>query len=292
MGYYDKHNIKKEGKEMVINWFPGHMKKTLEEMQKNIKLCDCLIYVLDARLPKSSLNPQIDKIVGHKPILYVLNKADLADDTKTKSFIKQFEAEGKHVISLVSSGANAKSKLLSAIENLLAEKIAKNAQKQINALYKVMVIGVPNTGKSSIINAMSTKTKAITGNKAGVTKSTQWVRCGSNIALLDTPGTLWPKFEDHMVSLKLAFSGAIKDDVLDIEELGLELIKFLISHEPDKVEARYGDWNKEDELIEIYNGFCKKRGYILRGGEIDYLRAGKGFLDDFRSGRVGKITLD
>ena len=277
---------------MIINWFPGHMKKTLEEMQKNVKLCDCIIYVLDARLPKSSFNPQIDKIVGHKPILYVLNKADLADDAKTKSFIKQFEAEGKHVISLVSSGASAKAKLLTALETLLSEKIAKNAQKQINTLYKVMVIGVPNTGKSSIINAMATKTKAITGNKAGVTKSTQWVRCGTNIALLDTPGTLWPKLENKDVSLKLAFSGAIKDDVLDIEELGLELIKFLISKEPDKIKARYGDWNKDDELIEIYDNYCRKRGYILRGGEIDYLRAGKGFLDDFRSGRVGKITLD
>lgn len=277
---------------MVINWFPGHMKKTLEEMQKNVKLCDCLIYVLDARLPKSSFNPQIDKIVGHRPILYVLNKADLADETKTKKFIEQFKNEGKHVISLVSSGANAKTKLITALEQLLAEKIAKNSQKQINALYKVMVIGVPNTGKSSIINAMATKTKAITGNKAGVTKSTQWVRCGSNFALLDTPGTLWPKLENKTVSLKLAFSGAIKDDVLELEELGLELIKFLITNEPDKVKARYGEWNDTEELIEIYNGFCRKRGFILRGGDVDYLRAGKGFLDDFRSGRVGKITLD
>ena len=277
---------------MIINWFPGHMKKTLEEMQKNVKLCDCLIYVLDARLPKSSLNPQIDKIVGHKPILYVLNKADLADDNKTKKFVEEFKQQGKHVISLVSSGASARAKLLAALEELLAEKIAKNNQKQINALYKVMVIGVPNTGKSSIINAMATKAKAITGNKAGVTKSTQWVRCGINIALLDTPGTLWPKLEDKDVSLKLAFSGAIKDDVLDVEELGLELVRFLINLEPQKMEARYGCWNKDDELITIYDGFCKKRGYILRGGEIDYLRAGKGFLDDFRSGRVGKITLD
>ena len=277
---------------MNINWFPGHMKKTLEEMQKNVKLCDCLIYVLDARLPRSSFNPQIDKIVGHKPILYVLNKADLADDTKTKKFISEFQAEGKTVISLVSSGASAKQKLLNSLQDLLAAKIEKNNNKQINALYKVMVIGVPNTGKSSIINTLATKTKAITGNKAGVTKSTQWVRTGSNIALLDTPGTLWPKFEDKLVSLKLAFSGAIKDDVLEIEELGFALIKFLIENEPAKVEARYGKWNHEDELIETYDNFCRKRGFILKGGEIDYLRAGKGFLDDFRSGRVGKITLD
>ena len=277
---------------MIINWFPGHMKKTLEGMQKNIKLCDAVIYVLDARLPKSSFNPQIDKIVGHKPILYVLNKADLADDAKTTKFVNKFKAEGKHVISLVSSGANAKTKLVNGLQELLAEKIEKNSNKQINAMYKVMVIGVPNTGKSSIINTMASKAKTITGNKAGVTKATQWVKASNNIVLLDTPGTLWPKLEDKNVSLKLAFSGAIKDDVLDIEELGLALINFLRKVEPDKVKERYGEWDNNAEDIEIYNEFCRGRGYILRGGEIDYLRAGRGFLEDFRSGRVGKITLD
>lgn len=276
---------------MIINWFPGHMKKTLDQMQQNIKLCDCIIYVLDARLPQSCFNPKIDSIVGHKPILYVLNKADLADDTKTQNFINHFRKEGKTAISLISSGAGAKNKILAGLEQLLAQKIEKNKQKQINALYKVMVIGVPNTGKSSIINAMATKTKAITGNKAGVTKSVQWVRCG-NFAFLDTPGTLWPKFEDNLVAQKLAFSGAINDDVLDLEELGLELVKFLMQIAPEQVTKRYGKWDSNIEDIENYDNFSRKRGWILRGGEIDYLRAGKGFLDDFRSGKVGKITLD
>lgn len=276
---------------MIINWFPGHMKKTLDQMQQNIKLCDCIIYVLDARLPKSCFNPKIDGIVGHKPILYVLNKADLADDGKTQMFIDQFKKEGKTAISLISSGAGAKNRILSGLEQLLANKIEKNKQKQINAIYKVMVIGVPNTGKSSIINAMATKTKAITGNKAGVTKSVQWVRCG-NFAFLDTPGTLWPKFEDNQVALKLAFSGAINDDVLDLEELGLELIKFLMNIAPEMVTKRYGNWDDDITDIENYDNFARRRGWILRGGEIDYLRAGKGFLDDFRSGKVGKITLD
>lgn len=277
---------------MIINWFPGHMKKTLDEMTRNVKLCDAIIYVLDARIPLSSFNPEIDKIVGHKPILYVLNKADLADESRTQKFVNDFKATGKKVISLVSSGANAKAKLINGLEDLLSEKIARNANKQVNMLYKVMVIGVPNTGKSSIINALATKSKTITGNKAGVTKSVQWVRVGTNFALLDTPGTLWPKFEDKLVSLKLAFVGSIKDDVLDISELGLELIKFLLAHQNEKVVTRYGNYDKDAELIEIYDKFCQKRGYILRGGEIDYLRAGKGFLDDFRSGRIGKITLD
>ncbi len=276
---------------MIINWFPGHMKKTLDQMQQNVKLCDCIIYVLDARAPKSCFNPKIDAIVGHKPILYVLNKADLADDGKTQKFIDKFKQEGKVAISLVSSGAGARNKILSGLEKLLANKIEKNQQKQINAMYKVMVIGVPNTGKSSIINAMATKTKAITGNKAGVTKSVQWVRCG-NFAFLDTPGTLWPKFEDNLVAMKLAFSGAINDDVLELEELGLELIKFLMQIAPEMVQSRYGKWDNNLEDIENYDNFARKRGWILRAGEVDYLRAGKGFLEDFRSGRVGKITLD
>lgn len=276
---------------MIINWFPGHMKKTLDKMKENIKLCDCLVYVLDARLPYSSMNPKIDEIVGHKPILYVLNKADLADDAKTKKFISEFSQQGKTAISLVSNGESARAKILNGLEQLLANKIEKNKQKQINAMYKVMVIGVPNTGKSSIINAMATKTKAITGNKAGVTKNIQWVRC-SNFAFLDTPGTLWPKFEDNSVALKLAFSGAISDNVLDLEELGFELVKCLVQIAPDMVENRYGKWDDNLEDIENYDNFAKKRGWILRGGETDYLRAGKGFLDDFRSGRVGKITLD
>lgn len=277
---------------MVINWFPGHMKKTLEEMQKNVKLCDCVVYVLDARAPISTLNPKINQIAAGKPILYVLNKADLADDAITTKFINKFKAEGKSVISLVSSGAGAKAKLLNAVKELLAAKMQKNAAKQIAAMYKVMVIGVPNTGKSSIINALAPVNKAVTGNKAGVTKTTQWVKVENNIVLLDTPGTLWPKLEDPNVALKLAFIGSIKDDVLDVEELGLELIKFLLATEHAKIVARYGDIDANLELIEIYDNICTKRGYILRGGEIDYLRAGRGFLDDFRRGRIGKITLD
>lgn len=285
-------NAYKEGNSMVINWFPGHMKKTLEEMQKNVKLCDAIVYVLDARAPVSTLNPKINQIAANKPILYVLNKADLADDVATTKFIAKFKAQGKSVISLVSSGAGAKAKLLGAIKELLANKMQKNSAKQITAMYKVMVIGVPNTGKSSIINALAPTSKATTGNKAGVTKTTQWVKIENNIVLLDTPGTLWPKLEDPNVALKLAFIGSIKDDVLDVEELGLELIKFLLNNEREKVVARYGEIDEAQELIEIYNTICTKRGYILRGGEIDYLRAGRGFLDDFRKARIGKITLD
>lgn len=275
-----------------INWFPGHMKKTLDEMQKNIKLCDCLIYVLDARIPESSLNPKIDEIVSHKPILYVLNKSDLANPSKTKAFVQKFEKQGKKVLSITSSASNAKALISTALAELLAEKIEKNKQKNVVKNFKIMVIGVPNTGKSSIINAMASKAKTVTGNKAGVTKSTQWVKVDSNFVLLDTPGTLWPRFDDQNLALKLAYVGSIKDDVLDISELGFELMKYLIINHENLVISRYGDFDKDAEFIDIYDEFCRRRGFILRGGEIDYLRAGRGFLDDFRTGRIGKITLD
>ena len=275
-----------------INWFPGHMKKTLDEMKKNIKLCDAIIYVLDARIPESSLNPKIDEIVSHKPILYVLNKADLADDHKTKMFVEKFENQNKKVVSLVSSAGNAKAKLTKALTELLVDKIEKAKQKEINKTFKVMVIGVPNTGKSSIINSMAVKAKTVTGNKAGVTKSTQWVKVDNNFVLLDTPGTLWPNFEDAQLALKLAYVGSIKDDVLDISELGFDLMKNLIANHKNLIIDRYGSIPDGAEFIEIYDEFCRRRGYILRGGEIDYLRAGRGFIDDFRAGRIGKITLD
>ncbi|MBQ8468861.1 MAG: ribosome biogenesis GTPase YlqF [Clostridia bacterium] len=268
------------------------MKKTLDEMQKNIKLCDCLIYVLDARIPESSLNPKIDEIVSHKPILYVLNKSDLANPSKTKAFVQKFEKQGKKVLSITSSASNAKALISTALAELLAEKIEKNKQKNVVKNFKIMVIGVPNTGKSSIINAMASKAKTVTGNKAGVTKSTQWVKVDSNFVLLDTPGTLWPRFDDQNLALKLAYVGSIKDDVLDISELGFELMKYLIINHENLVISRYGDFDKDAEFIDIYDEFCRRRGFILRGGEIDYLRAGRGFLDDFRTGRIGKITLD
>ena len=199
---------------MRINWFPGHMKKTLDEMRENIKLCDAVIYVLDARIPLSSLNPQISEIAKNKPVLYVLNKADLAGELETKKFAERFVMDGKFTISVVSSASRARADIINALEKILADKIEKAHQKEIARLFKIMVIGVPNTGKSSIINAMSSKAKMETGNKAGVTKHTKWVKIDGNFALLDTPGTLWPKLEDQEIAEYLAFVGSIKDDVL------------------------------------------------------------------------------
>ena len=277
---------------MQINWFPGHMKKTLDEMRENIKLCDAVIYVLDARIPLSSLNPQISEIAKNKPILYVLNKADLANELETKKFVERFVMDGKFTISVVSSASKAKADIINALEKILADKIEKAHQKEIAKLFKIMVIGVPNTGKSSIINSMASRAKMVTGNKAGVTKHTQWTKIDSNFALLDTPGTLWPKLDDQTIAEYLAFVGSIKDDVLNLEELGFDLFKLLLERHPDLLENRYGKLEYSEEKIDMYNELCKKRGFILRGGEIDYLRAGRALLDDFRSGKIGRITLD
>lgn len=277
---------------MKINWFPGHMKKTLAEMEMNIKKVDGVIYVLDSRAPLSCINPQIDVIVQNKPVLYILSKADLSCEKSTKTFIRNMTKQGKTVLSLNLNTAAAKNELINSLTKMLKEKRQKFYKKEITHVFKIMIIGVPNTGKSTLINNLSFTKKATTGDKAGVTKSTQWVKVNDELALLDTPGTLWPSMKDEMVSLKLAFIGSIKDDILDTTELGFELIKFLIRNNLQEIQSRFPSVDFSGEPIEIYDAIGKARGYLLRGGDIDYERLGKAVLVDFRSGRMGRITLD
>jgi len=278
---------------MKINWFPGHMKKTLTEMELNAKKVDLAVYILDARAPLSCINPEIDNIVQNKPILYVLSKSDLANPSVTMKFIEEFKKQGKNIISLNLNSSSAKGELVNKINSILANKKQRLENKSISFLFKVMIIGVPNTGKSTLINNLSPVKKATTGDKAGVTKHTQWVKINDNLALLDTPGTLYPNMKDELVSLKLAFIGSIKDDVLDTTELGFELIKYLMKYNLNELKERFASVNFEvDDPIEVYDQIGKVRGCVLRGGEIDYDRLGKAILVDFRSGRMGKITLD
>jgi len=278
---------------MKINWFPGHMKKTLTETELNAKKVDLAVYILDARAPLSCINPEIDNIVQNKPILYVLSKSDLANPSVTMKFIEEFKKQGKNIISLNLNSSSAKGELVNKINSILANKKQRLENKSISFLFKVMIIGVPNTGKSTLINNLSPVKKATTGDKAGVTKHTQWVKINDNLALLDTPGTLYPNMKDELVSLKLAFIGSIKDDVLDTTELGFELIKYLMKYNLNELKERFASVNFEvDDPIEVYDQIGKVRGCVLRGGEIDYDRLGKAILVDFRSGRMGKITLD
>ncbi len=274
---------------MKINWFPGHMKKAQDEIKDKIKLCDVVIYVLDARIPFSSYNKNIDAIVEHKPILYVLNKCDLADMNKSTKAVETFEKQGKKA--LIFSNDNAKRKLMfDSLYDLLSAKIEKNATKTIKRVHKIMVIGVPNTGKSTIINMLCGNKKVNAGDKAGVTRFTQWVKAGDDFVMLDTPGVLLPDMKDQTVADNLAFVGSIKDEILDLEELGFKLFQKLAEIAPEKLMERYKLSNVSG-TIENYDKVAKTMGCFSRG-EVDYLRLGKQLLSDFRSGRIGRISLE
>lgn len=277
---------------MKINWFPGHMKKNLDTMKENIKKIDVVLYVLDARAPFSCLNPKIDEIVEHRTILYVINKIDLIEKSDADKIVSCFKKQNKNVIALQATASSKRNILLSKLKELVSEKYENRKSKGIEPVFKVMVIGTPNTGKSTIINTLYGQKKAITGDRAGVTKANQWVKISDNFVLLDTPGTLWPKFENEKIATNLAFIGSIKTEVIDQEELGYELAKYLIDNHKNKLSARYGISNFDQEYIAIYDEILKKMGCLIRGGEVDYNRGATKLLDDFRSGRIGKICLD
>lgn len=277
---------------MKINWFPGHMKKNLDTMKENIKKIDVVLYVLDARAPFSCLNPKIDEIVEHRTILYVINKIDLIEKSDADKIVSCFKKQNKNVIALQATASSNRNILLSKLKELVSEKYENRKSKGIEPVFKVMVIGTPNTGKSTIINTLYGQKKAITGDRAGVTKANQWVKISDNFVLLDTPGTLWPKLENEKIATNLAFIGSIKTEVIDQEELGYELAKYLIDNHKNKLSARYGISNFEQEYIVIYDEILKKMGCLIRGGEVDYNRGATKILDDFRSGKIGKICLD
>ncbi len=277
---------------MQINWFPGHMKRTLESLERETKNIDLVLYVLDGRAFLSTLNPKIDDIVKNKSILYVINKADLIEEKDSKRILKYFSDRQKNAICVTGTEKTASKQLFAAIKSIFKEKIEKSKIKGIDPVFKIMVIGTPNTGKSSIINTLYGQKKAVTGDKAGVTKQNQWVKIENNFVLLDTPGTLWPKMDDDEVKLKLAFIGGIKKDVVDDSELGFQLIKYLVKTYPECLKTRYNVDGFERETIEIYDDILKRLGCLMRGAELDYDRGGTKVLEDFRSGRMGKICLD
>ncbi|MDO4868812.1 MAG: ribosome biogenesis GTPase YlqF [Bacillota bacterium] len=263
-----------------INWYPGHMKKTRELIQENLKMVDAVIEVVDARIPVSSRNPIIDELVKRKPRVIALNKSDLADESATKvwaEYLTEREAAVKAVSVNSMSGAGVKT-LLKILEGMGAKRL--------------MIVGVPNCGKSSLINRLTGKKSAKTGNKPGVTKGKQWLRLGNGMQLLDTPGILWPKFEDPKVGLNLAFCGSIKDEILDVPTLGMELIGVLMARYPDMLKERYKLNEMGETPLETMEAMALKRGCIMSGKRIDYERIGKLVLDEFRSAKIGRITLE
>lgn len=286
---------------MIINWFPGHMTKALRTMQKEIKNIDCVVYVLDARAPFACINPEFDKLITGKAVLAVVNKLDIADTEKINSImasLKSHFGETSDVITLNSTLSGAGKKVFEKIEKLCQPKIQKNAQKGIKMPIRAMVIGVPNCGKSTLINNLCGKAKTITGDKAGVTRGKQWVNATKYVQILDTPGTLYPNLENQQNAKYLAYIGSIKNEILDYGTLALEFIKDVSLQYPNALVNRYGilPLNNVQEmdnfaLSEVLEEIAKNRHLITRGGEVDYDRVAFALLDDFRKSRLGNITL-
>lgn len=275
-----------------IKWFPGHMKNALSDIEENrIKIVDAILYVLDSRAPFSCLNPNVNKIVHGKPIIYVFNKIDLADEKRIAEIQKEFKNSGKKSIVVSSNNNVFRNDIKNALKDVLSEKIARNRAKNINITYKVLVLGVPNTGKSTLINMLCGSKKATTGNIAGVTRFNSWLKIDDMFTMLDTPGVLWPKFDEE-ISRNLAYIGCLSDKEFDMADLGYEIMQIINDKYPENLKQKYDVDFKYEEFLDLYNRFCVKRGFIMRGNEIDYTRAGKSFIDDFRAGKLGRITIE
>ncbi len=278
----------------IIQWYPGHMAKTRRLIDENLKLVDIVVELIDARIPYSGRNSEFDNILKQKPRLLVMTKADLADKNVTERWIKYYKQNGQNVISVNSLSGKGVNNILSEASNILRDKIEKNAQKGINKTIKMMIVGIPNVGKSSLINSLIGKSSTKTGDRPGVTKGKQWVRVRNGIELLDTPGILAPKFENQNIGRNLAYIGSIRDEIIDVQTLAANLLELLSKKYPQCVMQRY----KLTDSIEGVGGFeimeriGKKRGFIVSGGEIDYERCANIVLDEFRSAKTGLISLE
>lgn len=278
---------------MAINWFPGHMAKTRREMKESMKLVDAVIELRDARIVKASANPDIDDICGNKPRIVLLNKCDLSEEKITNQWIKELTKENVRAIAVNSLTGEGLKSIKPMLDEILKEKHDRLKAKGLaKIVVRAMVVGIPNVGKSSFINKMARNNIAKTADRPGVTRSKQWIKTSLGIELMDTPGILWPKFEDNEVALHLALTGAIKDEIMDIEELALNLIAKLQVLYPDRLMARYKLDSLEEEPLTNMDNIARKRGAVSSGGNIDYNRVAVLLLDEFRGGKLGSISLD
>ena len=288
-----------------INWYPGHMAKTRKQIIEDLKLVDIVIELLDARIPMASRNPDIGEITKNKKKIIVLNKCDLADEKESKKWVSYFENKGIPAVLVDSNTGKGINNFIKRIEKIMEEEQEKEIAKgRVGKKIRAMIIGIPNVGKSSFINRIAKKSTAEVGNKPGITKKKQWIRINEKIELLDTPGVLWPKFESEDVALKLSFTGTIKEDVLERTEIAYELVKYLLENEREKLCTRYGltneyvqeVLNKDNEenfnIYEIMLEIGRKRGCIISGGNIDDEKTARIILDEFKNGKLGKITLE
>ncbi len=277
---------------MHFQWYPGHMTKAKRQMQDDIKLIDVVIELVDARIPLSSKNPDIDQLAQNKSRVILLNKTDLADEEQTKVWQEWYEKKGFFVVKVNSRNGNGVKSVQDTVMQACKEKIERDRRRGIlNRPVRAMIVGIPNVGKSTFINSFAGKACTKTGNKPGVTKGKQWIKLNKNVELLDTPGILWPKFEDQNVGLRLAFIGSIKDDLIPSTDLAYEFIKFIVNSYPGLLEARYGIEQSEDALS-ILRAIAEKRSCRSKGNELDLDKAANIIIDDFRSGKLGKITLE
>ena len=277
---------------MNYQWYPGHMTKARRQMQEDLKLIDLMIELVDARVPAASRNPDIDELGKNKARLILLNKSDLADERGNDAWMEYFKGKGYSVVKVNSrSGAGMKA-INSAVQEACKEKIERDRKRGIlNRPVRAMVVGIPNVGKSTFINAYAGRACAKTGNKPGVTKGKQWIRLSKQLELLDTPGILWPKFEDQEVGKRLAFIGSIKDEILNLEELSLELLDYIRTNYPGLLNTRYGI-EEEGTPVSLLEAVADKRKCLIRGQEIDYAKAAGIVMEEFRNGKIGRITLE
>ncbi len=274
-----------------LQWFPGHMTAAMRMMEENLKAVDGVMVVLDARAPRASLNSKLDKLFANKKVLYVLNKTDLVYSSDVNRTIAEFNKEGKETVAISAMDKRAVDLLYSKLFSLLKEKLEKNKLKGVFKPIRFMVAGIPNTGKSTIINALCGGKKAITGDKAGVTKGKQWVRL-KELELLDTPGTMPPAFDNQVLARHLAYLGSMNDANIDFNDLAFELLKELKEKYPELLKAKYDIKDMNVDTLELFDEICVRRGFLRRGGEYDYDRCAVAVIDDFRKGRIGKIILD
>ncbi len=278
----------------TVQWFPGHMARTRRQIKESLPLVDAVTELLDARCPISSRNPELNDIIGNKPHIVLLNKCDMADAAKTSAFQQYFNARGEYALAVDCRSGKGLRAYPELVREVLKDRIAANRERGMaGRALRIMVVGIPNTGKSSFINRMAGRSRAKVADKPGVTRQNQWFAIGSGIELLDTPGVLWPKFEDERVGNTLAFIGSVKDEVLDSETLAFRLIEFLQHAYPGALEQRYKlERAQAMETLELFDQIGQKRGMLLRGGEINYERVSNMLLDEFRSGLLGRITVD
>ncbi len=283
-----------ETEQLQIQWYPGHMTKTRRMMESDLRLVDAVCEIVDARIPVSSRNPDLDSICGDKPRMIILNRIDMADPARTKQWAAWFKARGMAVIQTDCKSRKGITDFAPALRRLLADKLRRYAEKgMVGKPLKVMVVGIPNVGKSTFINQVAGRKGAKAENRPGVTRGKQWVTVDQGLLLLDTPGILWPKFEDPEVGVRLAFTGAVKDDILDLESLAARLAGVLWRNYPEAMQARYKldpapDVSDPDLLLEI----GKRRGYLISGGEIDLERTSRVLLEEYRAAKIGRFTLE